>query len=256
MQNRRVFGVVLVVIGVLGFAIFLPLYATQQQTYTGYGPSWGMMGGMMGRYGNVYGNGSQSPYYPGGTGGNGGMGPGMMGPGTITAGQTVTIQQAEQMMHDIPSYAKVVSSSNTIQFDSQNVNVLVLMVMANQVGNLTGRQLQNSAADHVFLIYGLVNPTIVVRRGASVQFTVVNLDDDMYHNLVVSSYGPPYGYMGMQAMMSGNWMPYLPPADYTSGSAREYSYTLNMNQQGTFWYLCTYQDHAEAGMYGQLIVTS
>ena len=43
MDNRRMIGVVLVAIGVLGFVIFLPLYATQQQTYTGYNPSWGMM---------------------------------------------------------------------------------------------------------------------------------------------------------------------------------------------------------------------
>ena len=50
MENRRMIGVVLVAIGVLGFVIFLPLYATQQQTYTGYGSSWGMMGGMMGQW--------------------------------------------------------------------------------------------------------------------------------------------------------------------------------------------------------------
>jgi rusticyanin len=101
----------------------------------------------------------------------------------------------------------------------------------------------------------LINPTLVIPSGAVVQFTVVNLDDDMYHNLVVSSYGPPFGYMSMQGMMSGNWMPYLPPADYAQGSAQEYSYALQLNQPGTFWYVCTYPGHAQSGMYGRLIVT-
>ena len=128
--------------------------------------------------------------------------------------------------------------------------------MPDKAVNITGRQLPSYATDDVFVIYGLIKPTIVVRSGASVQFTVVNLDDDMYHNLVVSMYGPPYGYMSMQGMMSGYWMPYLPPADYGQGSAHEYSYTLTLNQPGTLWYICTYPDHAESGMYGQLIVTS
>ena len=74
--------------------------------------------------------------------------------------------------------------------------------------------------------------------------------------LVVSSYGPPYGYMSMQGMMSGDWMPYLPPADYNQGSAQEYSYVLQLNQPGTFWYVCTYPSHAEPGMYGRVILTS
>jgi hypothetical protein len=51
MENRRIIGIALVIIGLLGFAIFVPLYAPQQQTYVGYGPGWGMMGpGMMGGY--------------------------------------------------------------------------------------------------------------------------------------------------------------------------------------------------------------
>jgi hypothetical protein len=54
MVNRRIVGIVLVIIGLLGFAIFLPLYAHQQQTYVGYGPGWGIMGpGMMGYNANL-----------------------------------------------------------------------------------------------------------------------------------------------------------------------------------------------------------
>jgi plastocyanin len=60
----------------------------------------------------------------------------------------------------------------------------------------------------------------------------------------------------MQGMMSGTWMPYLPPADYGQGSAHEYSYTFTLSQSGTAWYLCTYPDHAESGMYGTITITN
>jgi rusticyanin len=199
----------------------------------GYG---GGYGGMMSGYRNGYG--------------------GIMGQGTVSAGQPVTIQEAVQVMRNIPSYAKVISSNNTVVFDSQQFSVSALALMPDEAVNLTGRQPPSYATDDVFVIYGLINPTLVVRAGALVKLTVVNLDDDMYHNLVVASYGPPYAYMSMQGMMSGYWMPYLPPADYSQGSAHEYSYTMPLGQPGTFWYICTYPGHAQSGMYGRIIVTS
>jgi rusticyanin len=182
---------------------------------------------------------------------------GMMGQGTgaVSMGQPVTIEQAIQAMRDIPSYARVSSSNNTVVFESGQFKVFVLALMPDKAVNITGRQPPSYATDDVFVVYGLINPTLVVHSGASVQFTVVNLDDDMYHNLVVSAYGPPYGYMSMQGMMSGYWMPYLPPADYSHGSAHEYSYALTLNQPGTLWYICTYPEHAQSGMYGKIIVT-
>ena len=187
-----------------------------------------------------------------------GSGYGMMGQGSGTgsAGQLVTIEQAIQMMRNVPSYAIVNSSDNTIVFDSRQIAVFVLMSMPDKAVNITGRQPPSYTTGDVFVIYGLINPTLVMQSGSIVQFTVVNLDDDMQHNLVVSSYGPPYGYMAMQGMMSGNWMPYLPPANYSQDSALEYPYVMILKQPGTLWYICTYPDHAQSGMYGKIIVTS
>jgi len=180
---------------------------------------------------------------------------GMMGQGA-SPGELVTIGQAIHMMQSIPSYVRVIPSNNTLVFESQQFTVPVLAVMSDEAVNITGTQPPAYATDDVFVIYGLINPTLVMRSGTSVQFTVVNLDDDMYHNLVLSRYGPPYGYMTMQGMMSDNWMPYLPPADYNQNSAHEYSYALTLNQPGTLWYLCSYPDHAESGMYGRIMLTS
>jgi len=54
-DNRRIVGVALVAIGLLGLVIFVPLYATQRQGYSGWSPmsdmmGSGMMSGMMGGY--------------------------------------------------------------------------------------------------------------------------------------------------------------------------------------------------------------
>jgi len=237
MRNSSLLAIVLVVIGIgslLG-ALLYEGYSLRSNRQTvsqqQYPP------GMMGGYGSGYG--------------------GMMGQGNgaISNGQPITIEQAIQTMRSVPSYARVIPRNNTLVFESRQFDVFVLALMPDEAVNLTGRQPPSYATDDVFVICGLINPTIIIPSGASVQFTVANLDDDMYHNLVISTYGPPYGYMSMQGMMHVYWMPYLPPADYTQGSAYEYSYTLTMNQPGMFWYICTYPDHAESGMYGTIIVT-
>lgn len=207
----------------------------------------------------------QRPYYVGpqqfSQGTFGGYGyPGMMGQGMgqwmSTPGESISIQAAIQAMRSVPSYARVVPSTNTVTLDSQAVSIVALAIMPDRAANLTGREPPSYSTGDVFVIDGLVNPTIVIPTGASVQFTVVNLDDDMYHNLVVSAYGPPYPYMAMGAMMGGGyWMPFLPPAVYSQGVAHEYSYTVSFNQSGNLWYLCTYPSHAGSGMYGEITIT-
>jgi rusticyanin len=185
-----------------------------------------------------------------------------------TPDQAIPIDRAIQAMQSTPSYASVSRSNNTVSFNSQNVSVFALAIMPGKAVNLTRMQPPSYSKGDVFVIYGLVNPTLVMPDGATVHFTVVNLDEDVYHNLVVSSIAPPYPYVVMQGMMSSFWSswtgttsfpevhmaPFLPPADYAQGSAPEYSYTLRLSQPGNLWYLCTYPGHAEAGMYGQMVV--
>jgi rusticyanin len=240
----RTSGLLAIVLVVIGISSLLGVYL-----YEGYG----LRPNQQSQYPS-----SPQQYPPGTTGGYGGGGGygGMMGQGTESDGQPITIEQEIQTVQNTPSYAEVIPNNNTVIFESQKFNLFVLALMPDKSVNITGRQPPSYATDDVFVIYGLINPTLVIRSGSSVQFTVVNLDNDMFHNLVVSAYGPPYGSMSMQGMMSGSWMPYLPPADYSQGSAPEYSYTLTLSQPGTSWYICTYPGHAESGMYGKIIVTS
>lgn len=114
----------------------------------------------------------------------------------------------------------------------------------------------NAPSMYSFEILGLINPHIQVEAGVVVQFTVVNIDDDSYHNFVISSGGPPYPYMMGGGMMSGDYytmMHYLPPAG--SGSYTYTNFTVSFSQAGNFWYLCTYPGHAEQGMYGEITVS-
>lgn len=214
------------------------------------------------QYWTPYRSQSQGPWYGGGMmGGYGGV--------ATSQGKSLSIQQATQIMQSTPSNAKVIPGNNSIIFDSQDIRVFALAIMPDRAINLTGMQPPSYSKGDVFVIYGLINPVLEFPKGASVNFTIVNLDDDMYHNMAISSISPPYPYMSMQDMMSSNWhvqtgyasfpvlsmMPFLPPADYGQGSAHEYSQTLSFSQQGNLWYLCTYPGHAQSGMYGQIVVT-
>lgn len=208
---------------------------------------------VMSGYSGITGGQTSGPFFGGG----------MM----TTQGQSISIDQAIQMMKSVPQYANVITSNNTIIFSSSSQSIRVVALATDHEGatNLTTNTPPNYATDDLFVIYGLIDPTLVIPHGASVQITVVNLDKDMYHNFVFTTLNPPYSYMAMmQGMMMGNWqqrgtwlamMPFLPPANYSQGVVHEYTYTVTLNSQGTLSYLCTYPGHAQDGMYGRMLVT-
>lgn len=189
---------------------------------------------------------------------------------------TVSISDAMALLNSSLPGAVVTPSNDSVTFTSGSVDVAAFALMPANASSLTGAHPPSYATDDVFVIGGLIDPTLYIQKGATVTFTVVNLDDDMYHDLVVSSVGPPYPYSMMQYMMWGGgggdyrggmmggygagyqgflyMMPVLSPADYGAGWAQSYTYTLSMPDYGTLWYLCTYPGHTQGGMYG-LIVT-
>jgi len=181
--------------------------------------------------------------------------------GTMAAqGQSIQMSQAVQMMRGVPPDAHVIPSNNTIVFGGSSVKLVVLATDLEGAANLTSNAPPGYASDNVFVIYGLINPTLVVSRGATLQMAFVNLDGGDYHNFAISTTPPPYPYMAMQGMM--NWqqqgivqmMPFLPPASYAQGVAHEYPYSVTLSTQTSLWYLCTYPGHAQMGMYGEVLV--
>lgn len=175
-------------------------------------------------------------------------------------GNTIPIKDIN-VMSEPPSYVRVLPSNNTVIIDAvQGIDVKVYAMMGNAAESVTGRAMPEYSHGDVFVIYGLINPTIVIKSSSmsvELTFTVVNLDDDMYHNFVITQNPPPYPYMmaGMMGNFNGNFfymMPYLPPT--SNGNAYTYSYSISLNYPGTFWYICTYPGHAEEGMYGEIIL--
>jgi len=75
----------------------------------------------------------------------------------------------------------------------------------------------------------------------------------MYHNLALTTRGPPYSSMPMMSHMSG------PKTSMLSASESGYYWVQNMNitanSPDQFWYLCEYPGHAEEGMYGSLVIS-
>lgn len=173
---------------------------------------------------------------------------------------TMSIAAAEALLKTAPEGATVSQSSNSITFTSHNINITAFAIMPDNATNMTGMQPPSYAKDDVFVIGGLIDPTLNVPKGATIHMTVVNLDDDMYHDLVMTTLSPPYPYMMMQGMMWGGdflyMMPVLSPANYAAGWAPYYSYTVALPSAATnLWYLCTYPGHAESGMYGAIVTT-
>lgn len=113
----------------------------------------------------------------------------------------------------------------------------------------------NAPSMYSFEILRIINPTIVLKAGSEVHFTVVNIDTDSYHNFVLSNSPPPYSSMG--SMMGGSGfmssMHYLPPT--SSGNYAYMNMSYHFSSPGTYWYLCTYPGHAENGMYGKIVVS-
>lgn len=192
--------------------------------------------------------------------------------------QTIPINDVINDMRNPPSNANIFSNNDTIVFSgTQNVTILAIGMMPDKATNMTGMNPPSYASDDVFVIYGLIDPTLVIPSGAHINLIFANLDDDMYHNFVVTSLSPPYYYMPMQGMMfsnSSSWygggrgmmggggtifgtmMPLLSPANYTLGSTYYYATSFNLlDYGGNYWYICTYPGHAQSGMYGKILVS-
>jgi len=230
MEQRWVYIITGIVIGAVVTAIIIGIVSTLGSSYYYY------HNGYVNSYYNLYGGYGYSIY---------------------------PINKSISMSMEVPSYAHVYPQNNTIVFTSTQINLVVLAMMGNDAESMFNATPPPYVHGDVFVIYGLINPTLVVPAGAIIHVTFINLDDDMYHNFVVTTVPPPYPYyvmpyigmyggMGPQMMLYMRW---LPPANYESGYAYGYQYVIALNAPGTYWYLCTYPGHAESGMYGEIIVT-
>ncbi len=200
----------------------------------GSGWPYGMMSGLFGNNsrGSGYGYGMMGGYGYGSTVGSYGSG----------AGSTVSRATVARMGNAVPSGASIDRAGNRIVFTGRDVQL-------NVVGSPMGQK------DQTFRIGGLVNPTIVVPKGAEVHISFVNADTNMPHNFVVTPSGAPFAYMTMmQAPLafSGAATPIL--RSQSGASAESFDTSFAATSPGQYTYLCTVPGHAEQGMYGSFIV--
>lgn len=142
---------------------------------------------------------------------------------------------------------RMMSGSNTTTYATNNTI---------WVGSGTSRLVFLAAPpghDEIFVINGLLNPTIHVSKGSQLTVTLANADPDMYHNLDLTTRDPPYSSMPMMSHMNGPRTSMLSPSEI--GYYWVQDMRIAANSSGQFWYLCEYPDHAAVGMYGSLVIT-
>ena len=189
---------------------------------------------------------------------NGGYGSMMGGTSAGNFSTQVSINTAESYANVMPQYAQRYTNNDTLVFRSNNITLVVLAMGVQRAINLTHEQpppYDSNSSGNAFVIYGLINPTVIIPKGAIVHVEFINLDSSEYHNVIVTATGPPYQYMPMSAMNGiVSMMPVIPHADYSSGYAHEYNYTTAFGNPGAYWYICMYPGHAQMGMYGKIVV--
>lgn len=135
------------------------------------------------------------------------------------------------------SSAQVNKAENTLTFSGSSIRIVAL---AGPEDNMFS-----------YRIAGLTNPTLRIPAGARVRLTVVNVDDDMSHDLVVS---PPHKAFPAR--------PEIPPHAVRTtrlaarhGEACQGEVLLIQAMRAALCdYFCSVPGHAKGGMHGRLEV--
>jgi rusticyanin len=101
-----------------------------------------------------------------------------------------------------------------------------------------------------FQIETLTNPVIRLPAGSELTLDVVNVDDDMVHDLYLTTQAPPYP-LSVPATAVGTAV--LKP--YKGQQYHGYRMVVEATHAGTAYYVCTVPGHAKKGMYGKIVVT-
>ena len=158
-------------------------------------------------------------------------------------GPRVSPAQATTLGNQVPAGASVDRAANRITFTGTSID---FAAVASPAGG----------PDETFRIAGLVNPSLVVPRGAHVSIQLVNADPDTAHGLVITA-----------SAAGSSWMPMMtnPPAfpgaalwflgNPTSAGMHTGTLSFTAGLSGSYQYLCPVPSHAQKGMVGTLVVS-
>jgi rusticyanin len=133
--------------------------------------------------------------------------------------------------------AQINKAENTLTFSESPIRILALAGPEDAMFS--------------YRIEGLTNPTLRLPAGARLRLTVVNVDDDMSHDLVISS---PHSTFPER--------PEIPPHAVRTSllGARQgevfqgEGLLIQATQPGTYEYFCSLPGHAKGGMHGRIEV--
>ena len=220
-MTRKTAVLVAVLVSAAALTVFVAGSAFAQTPYGGWGP-----GSMMGGFGG------------GMMGGAGGM----MGGQTGGPVQSTSPSAARALSQQAAATATIDRQTNTITYHGAQVQIVALAS-------------PDTGPDMTWNVDGLVNPTIVIPKGAAVTVDFFNADTGTMHGWELTATPPPYQSMAMMyaavALPGAFTMPVAPPTAQT-WFGRTVQFTIP--NPGTFYYICPVPGHAQKGMYGQLIV--
>lgn len=180
----------------------------------------------------------------------GGYGPGMMGGGGMmgsrqgaagVAGAAIAPADADALGKDRPAGSEIDRAANSITFTGREVQLAILAAPAD-------------GPDETFRLAGLTNPTIVVPSGAQVTLRLINADEGMPHNWLLTSDQGPFPYMVMMSTPAERDAVTKTLAPATSKAMAATTISFRAPAAGRYTYLCSVPGHAEEGMYGTFLV--
>lgn len=141
---------------------------------------------------------------------------------------------------DFPSDSTQVTLDRQVnRIQSETMAPLQLTALAGPKANMMSFQIDR-----------LSNPEIRIPRGTRLTLNVVNIDDDMVHDLFITRRAPPYPRK-LEAGTEGTVMLRPYKGQRFSGAVL----ILKATQPGTLYYVCTIPGHAKAGMFGKIVIT-
>ena len=154
-------------------------------------------------------------------------------PGYVSASSARTLDSR------VPAGARADAGTDTITFTTRTASFTVVAVPP-------------GGPDMTFRIGGLVNPTLVVPRGATIRVRFINADNDQAHGWEVTGSGPPFEFgLGPPALAGALARPLGDPTRAGYGSE---DITFRASRAGTYHYACPMPGHAQMGMHGTFIV--
>lgn len=100
-----------------------------------------------------------------------------------------------------------------------------------------------------FQVETLSNPEIRIAKGSRLILNVVNMDDDMVHDLSITTQPPPYSMKVTAGPLTTAMLQPYKGKRYSGATL-----ILKAARPGVAYYVCTVPGHAKAGMYGKIVV--